>query len=437
MKRSYCLTFLCLLFGCGGSSPEIESISVSKNPATSEAAPIEFAETDWPMWRGIGQDGIQPDADIPIEWSATENIVWKQRVPGRAHSSPIVVGDKVFVTSADENQKTQTLFCFSQKTGERLWEKVINEGGFPQKHYKNSFASATPASDGHVVFVAFVNHDRLQVAAVDFDGKLVWDCEAGPFQSEHGYGPSPTLYENLVIVAGDSKGAGFLAGIDRASGDIVWRTKRDAPSFHANYATPIVAEIDGKSQLIQCGYLKTISYDPATGEELWNVDGPSTVAANSVAYSNDKIVVSGGYSEENVLCLKPDGSEIIWEASRNVAYEPSPVIDGDSVLVIDNGVIASFALSNGKLQWRERLDGDVSATPIKVGSRFYLPDENGVVYVFETENGYKELANNELDDSGGMATVAVSGESLFVRTGGMLYRIGQKSGPNNSEVASN
>ena len=437
--RHFLRLFLILAYGCGSAAPEIEPISAAKAIGPSSAAPIDWAERDWPQWRGVTQTGVIGSAAIPNSWSEAENVTWKQSVPGRGHSSPIVVHERVFLTTADELNQKQLLLCYSVQDGAKLWEQTVNSGGFPRKHPKNSFASATPASDGKLIFVAFVNHDRLQVASYDLDGNQVWDKQAGPFQSEHGYGQSPTIFENLVIVAGDSRGAGFLAGLDRASGEIVWRATRDAPAGHANYSSPVVAQLAGKPQLIQLGFLKTISYDPATGKELWQVPGPSTVAANSVAYKDPYVVVSGGYSEKEILCIDAASSQVVWTSSKNVAYVPSPIIDGDRVLVAaDNGgTLAGFDLESGEETFRGRLGGNFSATPIKIDERFFVPNEDGTVYVFQTQPKFKVLAENTLDDSGGMSSLVVSGDSLFIRTGSALYKINDPVGESSTRSSEN
>lgn len=433
-----CLAVLFLLAcGCGRRGPDIQPITASPRSEASGASPIHWGESDWPQWRGMTQTGVAEDSEIPIRWSESENVTWKQSVPGRGHSSPIVVGNRIFLTTADETEKTQLLLCYSADTGTQLWEKTVNTGGFPRKHMKNSFASGTPASDGSSVFVAFVNHDRLQVAAYDFEGNKLWDETAGPFQSEHGYGESPTVFGDLVIVAGDSAGAGFLAGLDRASGEVAWRSKRDGVGGHANYSSPVVAELAGRPQLIQSGYLKTISYDPATGEERWQVPGPSTVTANSVAYSDPYVVVSGGYSEKEILCIDAGAGNVVWRSTKNVAYVPSPVIDGDQVLLLaDNGgALAGFELSSGEQTFRGRLGGNFSATPIKVGDRFFVPNEEGTVFVFQTKPEFEVLAENRLDDAGGMASLVVSDNSLFIRTGQALYRISGTSMDNTNQAS--
>ncbi|TWT55465.1 Outer membrane protein assembly factor BamB precursor [Thalassoglobus neptunius] len=409
---------------------EIETVSVGNESSESQAPDIEISEGDWPMWRGPDQNGELADSNTPVQWSESENVTWKHEIPGRGHASPVIVGDRVFIATADPQKETQSLLCLSRETGEVLWNQVVNQGGLPRIHSKNSQASATPASDGHLVFVTFANHERVQLAAYDMEGALVWDCDAGPYQSDHGFGASPTLFGRSVIVAGDSSLNGFLAAVDRASGDILWRVQRDGPGQRGNYSTPIVATLAGRPQLIQTGYLQTKSYDPSNGELLWTIDGPSKVTANSVASSDPYLLISGGYDEKQILCVKVEGdgtdASVIWEGSRNVSYVPSPVIvENTALLLADDGTLAAFDLETGKQKWRERLGGNFSATPIQVGEKFYVPDEDGTVFVFEVDPEFQLLSKNTLADGGGMSSVSVSDGSLFIRTNQYLYRVDQ------------
>ncbi len=432
MLRTIPCLFLIISFtGCGGPTPVIESIAASGNTA-STAPPIAFAETDWPLWRGQHQTGtLVASSSVPTTWSESTNVIWKSPVVGRGHSSPIIVGDHVIVTTADEKAQTQSVIDFNRTTGQQAWSTVINTDGLPKKHRKNSFASATAASDGHNVFAAFVNNNRLQVVALEFDGQVIWDVDAGGFKSEHGYGASPTLFEDFVIVCGDSRGAGFLAALDRASGEIVWRVNREPSRGHGSYSSPVVATLAGKPQLILSGYNKTISYDPATGEEIWRVDGPATVMANTVAFSDPYVVVTGGYPEKSTMCIKADGSgdvsdsHIAWSTSRNSAYVPSPIIDGENVLVLTgDGILVSYELKSGKRNWQERIGGNFSASPIKVGGNFFVPNENGEMITFQADSMFESIARNKLSSPGGMSSPAASDNQLFVRTSGHLYCIG-------------
>lgn len=436
MKQVINLSFcILLIIGCGTPPPEVDVVEIRPDEQrVSSAKPINVSETDWNLWRGRNQDGIVKNADLPIHWSETQNVLWKSAISGVGHSSPIIIGDKVFLTTADEQSEQQMVLCLNRQSGDQEWSTVVNKGEFLQKHPKNSFASATPASDGNHLFVAFINHDRLQLAAINFDGDIVWDKEVGQFVSDHGYGPSPTLYDNLVIVSGDWRAGGFLAAVDRASGEIVWRVRRETTAKNGNYSSPIVAELAGRPQLIQIGYRKTISYDPATGEEIWRVAGPSMVTANTPVVSDPYIIVTGGFPQKSTMCIRADGtgdvteSHILWDSQKNSAYVPSPIIDWENVIVINgDGIGTSYKIKTGKRNWQERIGGNFSASPILANGHFYITNETGDMTVFKGGDQFEKIAVNKLSSSGGMATPAVSGNQIFVRTRDYLYCIGNES----------
>lgn len=425
----WCIFFLFLLSacGCGAAAPVVEDI-IAVPGQSSEIEAVNYNDQDWPLWRGPRQNGIVAERPIPLRWSETENVVWKVPVAGRGHSSPIIIGDLVVLTTAIEEEQSQTVLGLNRSDGTLRWDRIVNSGGLPPKHRKNSFASSTPASDGERVFVAFVNHDRLQVVSLDLAGDVLWETDAGGFRSEHGYGASVTLFGSFVIVCGDSRGAGFLAALNRATGEIAWRTSREPNARHGNYATPIVAELAGKPQLIQAGFNQTVSYDPATGRENWSVTGPSTVAANTIAVADPYVVVSGGFPEKQTMCIKADGTgpvddtHVLWSTSRNIAYVPSPIADGNNVLVLTgDGILTSFDLKTGDRNWQERIGGNFTASPVRVGDHYFVPNERGETIVFRAGDQFEIVSRNTLNSPGGMASLSVAGDQLFVRTDHHLY----------------
>ena len=238
---------------------------------------------------------------VPLTWSPTENIVWQADVPGRGHSSPVTWGRRVFVTTADDENQVQSILAYDRDTGKQLWETVANRGNFmPKSHRHNSHASATSACDGERLFSVFVHDGGLWVTATDLDGKILWQTKAGDYDAIYGYGSSPAIWQSLVIVLGDNDQTGsFMAAIHRKTGQIVWRIAR--PNIDT-YATPIVAHLAGRDQLLVggCGYLT--SYDPATGKEFWKCAGPTTeTTANTATWSDDCVFVSGGYPKPYTL----------------------------------------------------------------------------------------------------------------------------------------
>ena len=253
------------------------------------------ADTDWPSWRGTKGDG-KAIGTAPTKWSPKENIAWSVEVPGKGHSSPILWQGKLFLASADVRAETLSLLCYDRQDGEPKWTCVLHQGGIMHAHDKNTHASATPACDGQKIYWAGMVSGGIWVSAVDLDGKIAWQTEAGPFQSKHGYGSSPVLYKNLVIVAGDSDGPGFLAALDKQTGKIAWRVQRGNV---ASFGTPVIAEVAGKTQLLLSGQSKMTSYDPATGDELWQSAGPASVTANTVVWNDDLIFAQRRLSRTN------------------------------------------------------------------------------------------------------------------------------------------
>ena len=284
--------------GCG-YAPPLQEVRADEGDVAD--ARIVAQPGDWPRWRGTNQDGKSDAEDPPVEWSEKEQIVWRADVPGRGHSSPVVVGDQIFLTTADEDNEELIVLAYDRQSGKPNWQKIVHSSKLMRSHRKNSYASATPAWDGERLITVFIDSGALWLTAIDSDGKVLWQESAGPFRSEHGYGSSPALYKSLVIVCGDNAQNSFVAALDRATGKVVWRTARERPGRHGNYATPVVVEVAGRDQLLLAGHGKFTSYDPNTGELLWYCDGPAEVAACTVACNDTMVFASAGYPEKELL----------------------------------------------------------------------------------------------------------------------------------------
>jgi outer membrane protein assembly factor BamB len=412
-----------LAAGCARQEPVAEVRPQGRR--RPQAAPPPAAG-DWPWWRGPTLDG-KGEGQPPLRWSRNENVLWRTPIPGRGHASPVVGGGLVYLLTAEEKSQQIRLLAVDRNRGGVQWNTLLHEGGFIHRHEKNSHASATPAFDGRRVYCVAAVQDAVWVTAVDADGRIVWRQQAGPFASQHGYGSSPVIYGELVIVAADQDGPGYLAAFDRARGRLVWRVRRyESPS----YATPIVLRVAGRDQLLLAGCAKTAAYDPATGELLWYCEGPSQVAACTMCAQGDLVVSSGGYPEKRLLCIRADGrgdvsaSHVVWSTDQAVTYVPSPLIhDGLLFVVNDGGVAACWSLEDGKSRWRQRLGGNFSASPVLAGGHIYAADETGTTYVFKALGTYDEVAQNVLPE-GQFATLAVCGRELYLRTTEAVYAIG-------------
>lgn len=398
--------------------------------AAHEPKPHAAAAVQWSAWRGHDGRGVWT-GDVPLRWSRTENIAWQADVPGRGHGSPVLWNDRVFVVSADADRQEQMLLCFDRASGKELWRRVVHQGGFMKLHKKNSHASATPLCDGERVVVVFINHDALWVTAFDLQGKQLWQTNVGRFTSEHGYGSSPVLYKELIIVNGDNLEDCFVAALDRKNGKTAWRTPRPTSGKHGSYATPAVATIAGRPQLLLPGMSTTFSYDPATGKELWRCPGPAEVMANTPAWNDQLVFTSGGYPEKEIFALRADGqgdvsgSHLLWRTKQFVAYVPSPIWhEGRLYVVADNGIASCFEGQTNRVIWQQRLGGNFSASPLVAGGHIFVSNEAGVTYVYKPGDRFELVAENDLGD-GGFASLAFAPGQIFLRSENHLFCIGQ------------
>lgn len=421
------------LSGCSKPEP-IPEVHVTASPAGStvkaeSAADIAVGEGDWAWWRGAHLDAVSPSTSTPTKWDDSQHVIWKADVPGRGHSSPIVCADKIFLATADEGKKTQSLLAYDRATGKPLWNMVLHSGGLEHMHRKNSQASATPACDGRHVFMTFLNKRAIWLSAVDLEGHIAWQKEIGPFETIHGYAASPALYKGLVIVAADSNRGGFLAGVNRTSGEIVWRVQR---ADETSFSSPVVATISGRDQIVLSGGNSVIAYEPDTGDKLWFYSGgPSMTTSGTAAFDAEHVFVSGGHPDKQTLCIKADGSgdvtktHVRWQNKDNF-YVPSLLVhDGLVYGISDKGVGHCYDASTGKEYWTHRFGGDFSASPVLAGKHIYAADENGKVHVFQTGKTFQRVAENNLND-GGFATPAICDDQIFLRTDHRLYCLGSE-----------
>ncbi len=372
---------------------------------------------DWPEWRGPQSNGVAAaDQDPPVEWSASKNVIWKTKVSGRGHSSPTVVGDRIFLATADEDNQKQGVIAFDRQTGEQLWITEISSGGFPKQHKKNTQATGTIACDGERVFVTFHSHQKITLAALSVEGKKLWSKAIGAFNPqlyEYGYAPSPILYGSTVIVAADYEQGGWLTALDRATGDEVWKTKR--PSM-LSFSSPVVANVAGREQLLISGCGLVASYDPKSGKSQWEVQATTMATCGTVVWDGDLVFASGGFPKPETVCVKADGSkEIVWTNSQ-MCYEQSMIVaDGYVYCVTDKGVAYCWRGSDGQEMWKERLRGPVSASPVLVGDTIYQSNEGGTTFVFKANpDQFEEVAVNRLGDES-FASPAICGGRIYLR----------------------
>ncbi|CAN0350663.1 unnamed protein product, partial [Ectocarpus sp. 4 AP-2014] len=267
----------------------------------------------------------------PLEWNQTENVLWRTPVPGRGHGSPVVVGDRVFLSSAEESEERQLMVAFDRLSGDELWRLTLHEGGFPppsQVHQKGTDANSTIACDNKHAYVAYLNQGSITASAVTHSGELAWQTKLGAFDSKFGYAPSPIVHGPYVLFAADNWGGGYLAAVDRTTGKIAWRKKRSSTS---TYSSPIVAHVSGKDQLLISGDDKICSYSPSTGELLWSCRGCSEATCGTPVWNEDTVFASGGYPGQQTIAVRADGSaEVLWTNQVKV-YEPSMLVVGKEI----------------------------------------------------------------------------------------------------------
>lgn len=398
--------------------------------AGQNAAKPQAGKGDWPGWGGPTHDRHSAGAAVTT-WGPADHVVWKTAVPGRGHSSPVIVGDRVYLTTADETAKKQFVLAFERKTGQLLWSTVAHEGGFMRMNPKNSHASATPVWDGQRLLSAFLHDDALHVTATDRAGNVLWQKRVGPYTSEHGYGSSLVLHQGRVIVLSDSLKDNYVAALDTKDGAIAWKTERKATGRHGSYATPLVAEIAGRPQLIVTGMGEVTSYDPANGQRLWWCAGPSEVTACTPAQDGKLVFVTGGFPEKEILAIRADGtgdvskSHVVWRSAKGVAYVPSPLYDAGRLYVLaDSGMASCFDAKSGKPLWQERLPGVFTASPVLAGDALYAVNEAGRTYVVSAGPQFQVRSTN---DAFGpvLATPAICAGQVFIRTKDSLVCLGQ------------
>jgi outer membrane protein assembly factor BamB len=387
------------------------------------------AEGDWPWWRGPARNNHAVGPSPPTKWSDTENVIWKVDIPGRGHATPILWGERVFIATADDIDETQSLLCLSRADGSLLWNKQIHHGEFISSHDKGSHASCTPACDGERVICVFAIDDAVWASALDLAGNLQWQEKVGPFLSKHGYGTSPVIYKSLVIMAVDHDGEGYVSALDRATGEVVWRTKR---LREASFATPNIAHVAGRDQLLLSGQDRVVSYDPATGEEIWTCAGSANSTANTMAASGDHVFASGGWHQTGVIAIRADGSgdvsgsHVAWTDTAKM-YVPSPVVAGELLIgVRDEGIVVGYEIASGDKLWAKRLRSNigVSASPVLLDDLAYLPNEAGEVFVFRAAREFELIAINPMNEEI-YASPVIAGGRIYLRTLTKLYCIGE------------
>ena len=377
-----------------------------------------LGQDDWQNWRGPTGNGIaDQDQKPPTSWDADKNVIWKTKVPGRGHASPIVLGDKIFLATADDKAKTQSVVCFDRESGKQLWSTLIHRGKFNPRIYRtNTHASSTIATHGgRSLFVVFNNDQAAQLTKLDMDGKIVWQKKAGifkPTRYQFGFGASPIVHESNVIVASESETEAFVAAFDVESGDEKWRIKRPSAT---SYSTPVVANVGGREQLLISGGREVAGYSPEDGSNLWKTSAKWSVSCGTMVWDGDLVFASGGYPTKQTLAIRGDNGKVVWQ-NRVKCYEQSMLaLDGHIYALSDNGIAYCWDAKDGTEKWHARMESPVSASPVLAGGHIYFTSQRGNTFVIEANpNEYKLVSKNKLGNDT-YATPAFCGNRIYTR----------------------
>ena len=388
-------------------------------------------KAEWP-WRGPTNNGIAEQGQTPpTEWSDTKNVVWKTKVPGRGHSSPIIAGDKIFLTTADESAKTQSVLCYELDSGKALWAETIHRGKFnPRIHQKNTHASPSIACDGNHIVAVFNNDSSVMVTAMELDGKKLWTKKAATYKSKYpfGFAPSPIIDGDTVLVTFEGSNDAAIVRYDTKTGEEVSRIKRDRSS---SYSTPVIANIDSAKHLLISGGMKVSSYDLSSEKLEWEAKTAWQVSCGTLVWDNENKIVfaSGGFPRPQTLAIDAKSGKTLW-SNRTKSYEQSMLVyKGFLYTLTDNGIAYCWDAKTGDEMWKSRLSSPVSASPVVANDHIYFSDEKGTTYVINaTSEKFDLVATNRLGNVS-FATPAFVNDRIITRVAqgkqGWLYSLGE------------
>jgi outer membrane protein assembly factor BamB len=428
----------------------------------ADAAEVRL-EDRWPGWRGDGQ-GVAQGARLPLEWTASRNVAWKTEIPGRGHSSPIVWGDRLFLTTAIEGdavpgakavkhvseglefvhpdamgadrRQTFKLLSLDAKDGRVLWERTVWEGTpVDSRHKKASFASPTATTDGERVYAYFGSEGLF---AYDFDGTLAWKFEPGVVATMGvGVGTSPLLYHDLVILLCDEDNGekSFIVALDRRTGKEAWRVPR---KVEVSWATPVIVHAATRDELVTAGNQLVQAYDPATGRELWRMKGLESNAVTTPLVGDGVVVVSSGSPSKISIAVAPGGSgdvtdsaQVLWRYNKGSAYVPSPILyDGHVYLLTDKGLLTCLDARTGEVRYegaRPPVPASFMASPVAVNGHLLLMSQDGDTFVVKAGKHFEVVGTNPLGEPIS-ASAAVAAGRLYIRGEKHLFAIAAPAG---------
>lgn len=397
---------------------------------------------DWPEFRGPTGQGHSTATGLPLEWGPEKNVVWKTPVPGLGWSSPVVAGDFIYLTSAvskgEEKPGADRQLCvlaLDARSGSILWEKTIFElrgKDAPDIHKKNSHASPTPVfEDGRL----YVHFGHAGTACMDAEsGDVIWLTQAHAYAPVHGSGASPIIVDDLLVFSADGADDPAVIALEKATGKLRWKTPRHSSAERKfSFCTPLVIDAGQGKQIITPGSGVVQALDPASGEEIWRMDyGQGFSVVPRPVFADGLLYICTGYGKPSLLAVRVDGqskgdvtaSHLAWRQDKFIPHNPSIIVAGAELYCLaDNGVLSCLDAKSGKVHYQERSTGPASSSILHADGRLYLLDERGLGMVVQTGTSMKILAQNEIDERC-LASYAVAGNDLLLRTAEHLYRIG-------------
>jgi outer membrane protein assembly factor BamB len=396
-----------------------------------------LSAADWPEFRGSNAQGHSEATNLPLTWSPTSHIAWKAAVAGVGWSSPVVIGDRIYLTSAlpiggvEDPKADRSLHALAldAATGKPVWDVEVFTATSPRMHRKNSHASPTPVFENGRLYVHF---GHLGTACLDAaTGKPVWATQEYAYSPVHGAGSSPVLFEDLLIFSADAEKDPKVIAIDKATGKQRWAFARQSDAKKKfSFCTPLIIDVNGHKQLISPGSGVVNSLNPKTGEEIWRCyygEGYSVVPRP--VYAHGMVFVSSSYDKPVLKAIKVDGkgdvteTHVAWTIDKAVPHNPSMAVIGDELyFVADNGILTCADVKTGQIHYSERCTGPISASLLVADGKLYLQDEKGLGVVVKPGKTFEILAQNDLGERS-LASYAVIGSDLLIRTEGNLYRI--------------
>jgi outer membrane protein assembly factor BamB len=399
-------------------------------------ASVQMIATDgegakyWSRWRGPSGQGLATGSGYPDTWSATQNVLWKTPVPGRGNSSPVVWGDRILVTTAYDDGRRLGVVAFRRSDGSRLWESFIPNGRTDSPHYKNGYASATPATDGERVYSYFGSRG---LTAFDLNGKLVWHQDLGRIDAYHGTAGSPLLYKNRIILYQDHGSGGFIAAFEARTGRQLWRTTRTA---NVGWGTPIAIRVGDHDEIIVNGESTVHAYNPDDGRELWRCHGTTYEVIPTPVVGYGMVFCASGRAGPT-LAIRPGGqgdvtkSHLVWRSPRGSPFVPSPILYGQYLYMVNDmaSIVTCLEATTGNVVWQGRIGvaqrEGFSASPVAVDGKIFFTNDDGETFVLRAGPKFDLLHVNNIGEAT-LASPALVDGRWYVRTERNLIAIGGK-----------